>query len=179
MADSAILVVDMIPGCVNEDRVRDPRYLRVRDQVELRRQINAVAQLISFASEAQLPVFLAEYPPYGATIPEIASRAVNPQIIVKRDGSAFYGTSLCTDLQSLCARKLILAGINTSACVYDTAQSAKRMGLEVVTSADLLSDFEWADLTSFKPFKNNRLGYFQKETTFLEDYAAVVSMLKH
>lgn len=173
---NAVLVVDMILGCLNEK-------WRVRDGAELETQITAISKLLVWAG-SETPVFFAEYPPYGSTIPEVAGSANRPTIVNKRDESAFYGTDLYEQLTKLGTRTLAIAGINMSACVQSTAMHALQIGLNVTTSLDLITDFEWEDCVipeigrKMPPFKNRALPWFKEYTHCMETYESVIAFLE-
>ncbi|RJQ20738.1 cysteine hydrolase [Candidatus Woesearchaeota archaeon] len=169
MTHVAIIVVDMIPGCINE---KD----RIRDLEELARQIESIKKLAS----TKKPTYLIEYGRlelgYGHTLPEITRAAHDPRVVYKKWDSAFYDTTLDEQLRARGTQHIALCGINTSACVYYTARDAQRLGYNVITSRDLISDFEWKD-PAWKRFKDHELPYFERETTFFERVEEVIAQL--
>jgi nicotinamidase-related amidase len=76
---------------------------------------------------------------------QIASElAVVPSdtVIVKKRYSAFYGTALDQLLAGLEADGLILAGLNTHACVRVTAIDAYQRDWEVIVAADCVDSYD-------------------------------------
>ena len=63
-------------------------------------------------------------------------------IIVKKRYSAFFGTNLDQVLASLKPDGLILAGINTHACIRMTAIDAYQRDLDVVLAADCVDSYD-------------------------------------
>lgn len=177
MEERAILVVDMIPGCIHERG-------HTRDQPELRRQISGIQQLLLFAEERGIPTFLVEYPPYGSTIEQLRRCVENPTIVSKYAESVFYDTKLHQELQRRETRILAVTGINASACVHSITVDARRLGFDVVTSLDLITDFEYdtdvcqtLGIKISKPFKNSKLGYYRENTNFFDSYEEVMEYL--
>jgi nicotinamidase-related amidase len=70
--------------------------------------------------------------------------AVDPadQIIVKKRYSAFYGTTLDQVLADLAPDGLILAGINTHACIRTAAIDAYQRDWKVVLAADCVDSYD-------------------------------------
>jgi nicotinamidase-related amidase len=63
-------------------------------------------------------------------------------VIVKKRYSAFYGTTLDEILAQLAPGAIILAGINTHACVRTTAIDAYRRDWPVVLAADCIDSYD-------------------------------------
>ncbi len=63
----------------------------------------------------------------------IISKATNPQ---NEAYSAFDGTSLAHELQTLCVKRLFVAGLATDYCVVNTVVDARKLGLEAVVLMD-------------------------------------------
>lgn len=63
-------------------------------------------------------------------------------VIVKKRYSAFFGTSLDDELQRLQPDALILAGINTHACIRTTAIDAYQRDWAVVLAADCIDSYD-------------------------------------
>jgi nicotinamidase-related amidase len=76
---------------------------------------------------------------------QIASElAVDPSdtVVIKKRYSAFYGTTLDQDLADLRPDGLILAGINTHACIRMTAIDAYQRDWEVILAADCVDSHD-------------------------------------
>ena len=74
-------------------------------------------------------------------VPELAVGATN-EIIVKKRYSAFYNTVLDETLARLAPDALILAGINTHACIRMTAIDAYQRDWPVVLAADCVDSYD-------------------------------------
>jgi nicotinamidase-related amidase len=74
-------------------------------------------------------------------VPELAVAEQDP-VIVKKRYSAFYGTELEKLLAHLSPDTLILAGINTHACVRTTAIDAYQRDWPVVLAADCVDSYD-------------------------------------
>jgi nicotinamidase-related amidase len=58
------------------------------------------------------------------------------KVLKKYASSAFEGTELARMLAGLEAKKLVLCGLQSEFCVYNTAKSALALGYEVVIAED-------------------------------------------
>ena len=72
---------------------------------------------------------------------DLAYRADEPTIVKKRY-SAFFGTELDGLLADLDTPKLVLAGVNTHACIRSTAIDAYQRDLRVVIAADCTGSYD-------------------------------------
>jgi nicotinamidase-related amidase len=85
-------------------------------------------------------------------------------VIVKKRYSAFFGTDLDRHLAAIQPLTLVVAGINTHACVRTTAIDAFQRDLDVVIAADCVSSYdpEHHEVTRryfdghIAPFRTNR-----------------------
>ena len=81
----------------------------------------------------------------GTTGCEIASDLATAQsdpVVIKKRYSAFFGTDLDQMLHRLTPDVLILAGINTHACVRVTAIDAYQRDWEIVVAADCVDSYD-------------------------------------
>ena len=74
-------------------------------------------------------------------LPELA-RAPSDEVIVKKRYSAFFGTVLDETLARLKPDVIILAGINTHACIRTTAIDAYQRDWTVVLAVDCLGSYD-------------------------------------
>jgi maleamate amidohydrolase len=86
------------------------------------------------------------------------------KVIVKKRYSAFFGTELDQYLAELKPDSLILAGINTHACIRTTAIDAYQRDWETVLAADCVSSHNraWHD-DSLNYMVNKIAGYLKNE----------------
>ena len=73
-----------------------------------------------------------------------AQLAIDPSecVIVKKRYSAFFGTDLDERLRQLQPDALILAGINTHACIRTTAIDAYQRDWPVILAADCVDSYD-------------------------------------
>ena len=64
------------------------------------------------------------------------------RVLVKKRYSAFFGTDLDTILQQLNPDAIILAGINTHACIRTTAIDAYQRDFPVILAADCVDSYD-------------------------------------
>ncbi|HVY38053.1 MAG TPA: isochorismatase family cysteine hydrolase [Polyangia bacterium] len=71
-------------------------------------------------------------------LPELERRP-DERVVVKKRYSAFFGTSLAADLSALGATTVVIAGVNTHACVRMTAIDAYQHDFDVVLVEDAVA----------------------------------------
>lgn len=76
-------------------------------------------------------------------LPELDRRPAD-ETVVKKRYSAFYGTDLEAKLKRLRPEVLVVAGINTHACVRTTVIDAYQRDYEVVLAADATASYDEA-----------------------------------
>ena len=76
-------------------------------------------------------------------LPELDQRS-SDKIIVKKRYSAFFGTDLEAILQEARPEVLVVAGINTHACVRTTVIDAYQRDYEVVVATDCIASYDEA-----------------------------------
>jgi nicotinamidase-related amidase len=74
-------------------------------------------------------------------VPEL-SAAPSDTVVIKKRYSAFFGTNLDEILDHLQPDTLILAGINTHACIRTTAIDAYQRDLHVVLASDCVGSYD-------------------------------------
>ena len=75
----------------------------------------------------------------GCEILAELDRRPTDKTIVKKRYSAFFGTDLETTLESISPDKLVVAGINTHACVRTTVIDAYQRDYEVVVASECIA----------------------------------------
>ena len=81
----------------------------------------------------------------GKTIPAILpdlTRASTDHVIVKKRYSAFFGTELDALLATLGVREIVLAGVNTHACVRTTAIDAYQRDFDVTLASECVGSYD-------------------------------------
>jgi nicotinamidase-related amidase len=76
-------------------------------------------------------------------LPELDRRPADITIVKKRY-SAFFGTDLEATLRRICPDMLVVAGINTHACVRTTVIDAYQRDYEVVVAAECIASYDEA-----------------------------------
>jgi nicotinamidase-related amidase len=74
-------------------------------------------------------------------VPELTV-APSEKVVVKKRYSAFYGTDVDNILAQLKPQRLVLAGINTHACIRMTAIDAYQRDLRVILAADCVDSYD-------------------------------------
>ena len=74
-------------------------------------------------------------------VPEV-DRSSSDKVIVKKRYSAFFGTELDKTLKHLAPDALILAGINTHACIRTTAIDAYQRDWRVILASDCIDSYD-------------------------------------
>ncbi|MBT4377043.1 isochorismatase family protein [archaeon] len=147
--DVGVVIVDM-----------QDKYLRDKEK---KRIVPPQKKLLDFAKENDLPVFLLEYLPGGPTIPElreniegyenvVVEKKYNDDGFIVRkniDGKYLWrggdisiegDSNLDLDLKEKGIKKLLVAGVNKSACVRSTIEGANKRGYKVFTATDLMNE---------------------------------------
>jgi nicotinamidase-related amidase len=76
-------------------------------------------------------------------LPELEPAQEDP-VVVKKRYSAFFGTELAAVLSTLSPTTLVLAGINTHACIRTTAIDAYQRDHDVILAADCIGSGDHA-----------------------------------
>ncbi len=107
-------------------------------QEQLRQHLQ---QLIKGAQVFHLPILWAEQHPQGLgpTIPELAELLTDVQPITKRCFSCCGQHQFLQHLKDLRRKQLLVAGIETHVCVYQTSMDLYNLGYEVQIVADAVS----------------------------------------
>jgi len=74
-------------------------------------------------------------------LPEL-DRHASDLVLVKKRYSAFFGTGLDDILTAIRPKTLVLAGINTHACIRTTAIDAYQRDYEVVVASDCVASYD-------------------------------------
>ncbi|MEM7017899.1 MAG: isochorismatase family cysteine hydrolase [Pseudomonadota bacterium] len=153
--NTAIIIIDML-----EDFFRDGPLLDIRS--ELTAQIN---RLTRWGRAKNLPVIWIRQAfkedlsdaylvmrknnihitiegTQGCQVLDELDKSVDDYEIVKKRYSAFFGTTLDDLLERLNVNTLILAGINTHACVRTTAIDAYQRDLEIMMPHECIASYD-------------------------------------
>ncbi|HEY1472592.1 MAG TPA: cysteine hydrolase [Pseudolabrys sp.] len=102
----------------------------------------------------------------------VSELAVHPSdtVIIKKRYSAFYGTELDDVLTGLSPDGLILAGINTHACIRTTAIDAYQRDWEVILATDCVDSYD-------KEHHDISLRYMRDKIALVKDNEEIRRML--
>lgn len=154
MRKPALLVIDMLQD-----------FLDTWDPAARRKLVDSINELTAMARARGLPVIWVrqEFEPdlrdafremkaSGTRITIKGTRgcelvpelkvAPSARILIKKRYSAFFGTSLDRWLAELKPDGLILAGINTHACIRTTAIDAYQRDWEIILAADCIGSYD-------------------------------------
>lgn len=99
----------------------------------------------------EIPIVVTEQIPekLGSTIPEIAQYLTDVKTISKESFSCWKNQSFMKELMTLNRKQILLIGIETHVCVYQTAMDLVTVGYEVQVVADAVSS---------RTLRNRRIG---------------------
>jgi nicotinamidase-related amidase len=108
---------------------------------DMERVIANSSRLARFCTELKIPVVVTEQYPakLGATVEEIRGPLGNPPTIEKLAFSCAGATEFTDRLGAIGNNQVILCGIETHVCVYQTARDLVRRGYQVALAADAVS----------------------------------------
>jgi nicotinamidase-related amidase len=148
---------------MNIDLLHD--FLRQHEAHRVGRLIKSTNELISWFRKAELPIIWVRQefaPDLSDAFLEMRERGIHIAIagtegaqidrrldwnatditIIKKRYSAFFGTALDDVLDRLGATDVVLAGVNTHACVRTAAIDAYQRDLKVILAADCMSSYD-------------------------------------
>lgn len=126
------IVVDM-----QTDFLKDFQLIKREEMII--EQLKAIGELQGYG----IPMFVLEYKDHGETEERIRDAIcylgkIEP--IIKEKESGFSNKHLEKILDKLNARNIILMGINSSACVIETAKGAKQRKYQVISAETIMGD---------------------------------------
>lgn len=112
-----------------------------RVMADRERLVENMQKLIKGAKVLGLPVLLTEQYPrgLGPTIPEVAGLLSETRPIVKMSFSCCGDTKFQQELKALKRDQILVSGIETHVCVYQTVADLLSMGYEVQVVADCVA----------------------------------------
>lgn len=113
-------------------------FLKEEEKAKL---VEAQIRFLGAAKRRQIPVIVLEYKDKGKTIPQLRKvlSDMKNYTLEKPRPNGFYETELSSLLEKEKISRLILTGIYSHACVYETAEAAKN-GFKVFTCRELMDD---------------------------------------
>lgn len=101
--------------------------------------IENIKKIINGFQVFEIPILLAEQVNLGPTIPEISDMLPGVRAIIKETFSCCGSKEFMDALTALKKKQVLLAGIETHVCVYNTAMDLVNLGYEVQIAADAVS----------------------------------------
>jgi nicotinamidase-related amidase len=155
MATAALIVIDMLNDSFNDSRLgvrRDELIGAVNQLVEAFRQSGQPVIWVrqefapdlsdAFAVMRKLDLHTCIAGTEGAEfLPGLHIRTED-LVIVKKRFSAFFGTRLDEMLQAIAPRVLVVAGVNTHACVRMTVIDAYQRDYEIAVASDCTASYD-------------------------------------
>jgi len=129
----AVLLIDMQDYFINS---REERQALIPKQVGV----------IKFCQKNDVPIVVIEYSNFGQTTKRLvdATKRLSPENVyrvIKSSEDAFAETGLQDLLQGRGVKYLLVMGVSTCACVYQTAFHAFQAGFKIITSRDLIEGY--------------------------------------
>lgn len=129
----------------------------------------------SFALEAArglgLPVLFTEQVPHklGGTAEDLLAHCASPTALGKATFSAMGDAKIAEQLRASRARRLLLCGIDTPVCVYQTARDALKAGYQVTILADCVGARRTSDaVTALTNLAHAGCAVLPAETVFYD-----------
>lgn len=129
-----LIIVDMQDHFLNQLSRRQRKKL-----------IATIIRTIDFFIERNWPIFVVEFYNRGKTILPLRKTLgfYSKVSFVKKTGNnSFNNTSLKRLCKEVDVGGVVLAGLNASACVQETARAAKEIGLAILSAREILADDE-------------------------------------
>lgn len=155
MSQPVLLIIDMVNDYFLDGPLHEQRVTLT----------NSINQLVSHFREKRLPIIWVrqEFSPdlsdaflemrrdnvhvtiagtYGASLLEELERSPQDYEIIKKRYSAFFQTQLDNLLQENDWNPIVLAGVNTHACIRMTAIDAYQRDLDVIVAEDCIGSYD-------------------------------------
>lgn len=108
--------------------------------------------------------------PGAQLLPELEVGSNEVEIIKKRY-SAFFGTNLDAILEDVKPTHLVLAGVNTHACIRTAAVDAFQRDYEVILADDGINSYDVGFHEDSKRYLEGRVGTFMSNADILQKFA--------
>jgi nicotinamidase-related amidase len=135
MKNLGIMLIDMQETFIGKTISSENKHL-----------VNTQIELLGFAQEEKIPVFVIEWTGMGRTIQPLKERILmNRNYFLEKcncDGFSYFNEDKSKQLLEVLTREgiknLILTGVSKNACVLATAEGAKKKGYNIFTSDELM-----------------------------------------
>ena len=128
----AVLLIDMQDGFLENISPKEK-------QVEISYQDD----VLDFCDKNNIPVYVLEYAGQGNTTSTLRTKYQqlgSTRKLIKSHDDGFHETNLAEQLRHSGIERVLLMGINASACVRATAEGALEHSFEIMTSGQLIAD---------------------------------------
>lgn len=176
-AAAALVIVDMLVDYFREGPLaarRDALVASINDLVDAFRQRNLPVIWIrqefrpdladAFLEMRRHNISIAIAGTAGSQILEELRLGPGDPVVVKKRYSAFFGTELDHVLSQVEPRMLVVAGVNTHACVRTTIIDAYQRDFDVVVADDCVASYDAEHHASTKRYLDNKIATFLTNT---------------
>lgn len=163
----AVVVVDM-----------QSHFLEEVDKDEFKKELPYQLDVLEYAKDNNIPVFVLEFYNVYETIPEIKEKieGMDVQYFTKHNNDGFKGTNLDEKLEAAGIEHLVLMGVYASACVMETAKGALKHGYNILVSDDLIADPNGLVYPNFKEVEENK-PWYKEHAIFRNDYKDLLEII--
>lgn len=172
---TAVLVIDMQEDLFKKERLKKHRKKLVKNINEMIHSCRSknlpiiwvCTQYADDLSDApvtfqkkNIRICIKDTPGYSILF-ELDKKSDEEQII-KKNYSAFFGTKLNDRLKELHVNTIIMAGINTHACIRTAAIDAFQLGYEVIVAKDSVDSYDKVHHDISLKYMQNRIATLMK-----------------
>lgn len=164
------------------------RFLKKIDSNELKKELPNYLELIGYARENKIPIYVLEIPGYGATTEKLREALGDTcyYLLPKITGDGFSNLYLNKVLKKKGVEKIVLSGVNASFCVRATANGALKNGYEIITCPEIISDSNIGVLAGFRGIlenpgdrflKDESLDFYKKKGVVCDSFPELIGYL--
>ncbi len=156
----AVLLIDMQDNFICD---REERQALIPNQV----------RVIRFCEQNNIPVVIVEYSGFGQTAEELVTAVQNLPLnniyyVIKPQLNAFAETNLADLLKARKIEYLLIMGVSTCACIYETAFCALQSDYKIITSRDLIEGY-WEEYRQKILWRGEKGHCYEDYTDLLQD----------
>lgn len=162
----AVLIIDM-QDCFLEDMPRKKRERLIKNQIEV----------IHYCIKYDIPVIALEFKDRGKTIKQLSRLIENVprrEFVTKNLNNGFHNPELEDVLKLWEVKKLLLMGVNASACVLDTADGGNKKGFVIATSENLIADNIRSEILNGA---GKKLSWYKKKGIYKKNHLELIKSL--
>ncbi|MBI4152493.1 cysteine hydrolase [Candidatus Woesearchaeota archaeon] len=150
-------------------------FLKNISPVERQEEIAYQSDVLDFCRQNNVPLYVLEYQGCGRTMPSLEDKYLqlrDVRRVIKMYDDGFWETNLAEQLHHSGIERLLLMGINASACVRSTAEGALEHGFAIMTSKQLIAnpaEADWGYIES--------IPWFQEQGIYRDNYTELLGLL--